>query len=423
MARESGWRILRITLVPLLLLFALVGATACGGDPTATPTAPATATPTPVADEPGEPGPTTEPTPTPTSAPRAAPPTATATPAPVAESPRDLAEYFSGKTVALIAIFNPGGGSDMQARAFAQVAPKYTPGEPRFIVRNIPGGGGERGLRTGIARGSDGLTLTDTHARLILRPLSGDLIPDWDPLFPGLGDMGGQVATAGGLAVHSNVAGSWAEVLSSGKTITVSQDERGGSSGRGAIFAEAVGAPIKMIYGYSGSAEHRAAFARREVNGTGANCANLGQVYPEIFDDGVSLMFWWGREPEEGFDKTPTSMYTECQAFGMRNLDSAPHLWEITGANEDQKAMFRIADNIAKGRAVPPDTPDDILAMWRDVTKKVAEDPEYIRIMTAFGREVGYAPPSVFVDKYLAAKDAIAKNPSMLDVLRELVGG
>ena len=418
MARKSSWRVLRMTLVPLLLLFALVGLVACGADPTQTPTsAPQpTATPTPVVDEPGGPGPT------PTSTPVAAP-TATATSAPVLPVVRDLAEYFDGKTVALIAIFAPGGGSDMRARAFAQVAPKYTPGSPRFVVRNIPGGGGERGLRTGISRPPDGLTLTDTHARLILRPLSGDQIPGWDPNFPSLGDLGGQEATAGGLAVHSNVAASWDEVIASGKTITVSQDERGGSSGRGAIFAEAVGAPIKMIYGYSGSAEHRAAFARREVDGTGANCANLSQVYPEIFDDGVSLMFWWGREPEEGFDKTPTSMYTECQAAGMRNLDNAPHLWDITGANEDQKAMFRIADNIAKGRVVPPETPADILAMWRDVTEKVARDPEYIRILTAFGRDTGYAPPSLFDEKYSAAQVALAKNPAMLDVLRELVGG
>ena len=126
----------------LLLVFVLA---ACGGeeepDPTPTPqteTAAPTATPTPapVAAEP-----TATPTPLPPGA-TPPPPTATpvpaATPTPIPPDPAFDAEgYFSGKTIRMMVGFNPGGGTDAQARFMSREWPKYIPGEPRIIVTNM----------------------------------------------------------------------------------------------------------------------------------------------------------------------------------------------------------------------------------------------------------------------------------------------
>ncbi|MYA49891.1 MAG: hypothetical protein F4Y25_03990 [Chloroflexi bacterium] len=128
-----------------LVLSALFAA--CGGeDPTPTPR-PA-ATPTPTAAMAAEPTPTammeaeatptpqptgdtTGPAPTPTPVPRP-----TATPLPV-DPGFDAEAYFSGKTISLMVGFNPGGGTDAQARYMSRAWPQFIPGNPRIVVRNL----------------------------------------------------------------------------------------------------------------------------------------------------------------------------------------------------------------------------------------------------------------------------------------------
>ena len=122
---------------------------ACGGeDPTPTPRPAATPTPTAAMTE-AEPTPTammeeeaaptptpdgsgsTSPAPTPTPVPRP-----TATPLPV-DPGFDAEAYFSGKTISMMVGFNPGGGTDAQARYMSRAWPQFIPGNPRIVVRNL----------------------------------------------------------------------------------------------------------------------------------------------------------------------------------------------------------------------------------------------------------------------------------------------
>ncbi len=122
---------------------------ACGGeDPTPTPRPAATPTPTAAMAE-AEPTPTammeeeTAPTPTPDSggstgpAPTPTPvPRPTATPLPV-DPGFDAEAYFKGKTISMMVGFNPGGGTDAQARYMSRAWPQFIPGNPRIVVRNL----------------------------------------------------------------------------------------------------------------------------------------------------------------------------------------------------------------------------------------------------------------------------------------------
>ena len=129
----------------LMLSLTLV---ACGGeDPTATPPPAATPTPTAMAMEPtptsdGSGSMMEDPTPTPDSGgsmdsaptPTAVPPTAT--PLPV-DPEFDAEAYFRGQTIRMMVGFNPGGGTDAQARFMSRAWPKFIPGNPRIIVSNL----------------------------------------------------------------------------------------------------------------------------------------------------------------------------------------------------------------------------------------------------------------------------------------------
>ena len=132
--------------IAIAMLTALVLA-ACGGsdDPTATPRPTATPvpdapapqpTPTSVPSAPGEPTATPEPgapAPAPTATPTSAPPPPTATPLPSFNAEG----YFGGKTIRLIVGFNPGGGTDTQARFLAAKWGQFIPGRPRIVVSNL----------------------------------------------------------------------------------------------------------------------------------------------------------------------------------------------------------------------------------------------------------------------------------------------
>ncbi len=125
-------RLRRLAMIGAFALAFALTLAACGGeDPTPTPRP--TATPVPA-----------EPTATPTPLPPGVtppPPTATPTAAPAPEAPADpdfdAEAYFEGKTIRLMVGFNPGGGTDAQARFMSRAWSKYIPGKPRLVVTNM----------------------------------------------------------------------------------------------------------------------------------------------------------------------------------------------------------------------------------------------------------------------------------------------
>ena len=72
-------------------------------------------------------------------APTAAParPAATAPSVEPTPSGFDAAAHFRGKTIRLMVGFNPGGGTDAQARYMSRAWPEFIPGNPRIIVTNL----------------------------------------------------------------------------------------------------------------------------------------------------------------------------------------------------------------------------------------------------------------------------------------------
>src|ERR1041384_7425242 len=52
-----------------------------------------------------------------------------------------IEDFYRGKTVTIVTSTGVGGPFDLTARALAKYMPKYLPGRPTMIVRNMPGGG------------------------------------------------------------------------------------------------------------------------------------------------------------------------------------------------------------------------------------------------------------------------------------------
>ena len=56
------------------------------------------------------------------------------------------AQHFKGKTIEVIVPAGAGGGLTRNTRRFTKNWPKHIPGNPTVVVKNITGGGGQKGI-------------------------------------------------------------------------------------------------------------------------------------------------------------------------------------------------------------------------------------------------------------------------------------
>src|SRR4051812_16098260 len=86
----------------------------------------------------------------------------------------DASSFYEGKTVSLIVANAPGGGYDANARVLARYMPRYIPGNPTIVVKNMPGAGGLVAANNMFFREApDGLTFALLSRSTPLQPLMG----------------------------------------------------------------------------------------------------------------------------------------------------------------------------------------------------------------------------------------------------------
>ena len=56
-------------------------------------------------------------------------------------SAQSVAEFYKGKRIQMIIGLSSGGGYDRYARLLARHMGRHIPGNPRFVAKNMPGGG------------------------------------------------------------------------------------------------------------------------------------------------------------------------------------------------------------------------------------------------------------------------------------------
>lgn len=82
--------------------------------------------------------------------------------------------FYQGKTVKIVVGFTPGGFYDRWARLLSRYMPKYIPGNPEFIVQNMPGAGSMIAANHvyTVAK-PDGLTVVMPNSNIYLDQLAG----------------------------------------------------------------------------------------------------------------------------------------------------------------------------------------------------------------------------------------------------------
>jgi tripartite-type tricarboxylate transporter receptor subunit TctC len=399
---------LRYSLLVIFTAILIVSlAAACGSDPTATPIPTNTPipTPTPAAVAPGDP------TPTPL------PPTPTPAPAPA----RDLAEYFGGKTITFQVGFSPGGGYDTFSRIIGRIMSEYMPGNPRFVVRNLPGAGGLRGLRALTASDPDGYSIGYIHPRFVNPILIGETVDGFE--IDDIILVGGPSSTerTNMQFVRKDKATTLQEMIDSGERYNFGSTEPGAVIGglSNAVY-EDMGLPLRVVYGYGGAAEAAAAVDRGELE----ICRSPEQygfsLYPEWIEDSLCVpLFWYGRAPQED----PFIM----DYLRLTGYEVPPHLFDIIPDwNPDRRRLLEIGEQLFNSLSrlviLPAGTPDDIVAAHREAFRKAVADPRFVESANALALEVGYGDPVAIQVAIDEARQLLSDPEILAFALKGLAG-
>jgi tripartite-type tricarboxylate transporter receptor subunit TctC len=273
-----------------------------------------------------------------------------------------LESFYQGKTVTVVVSTGVGGVFDLTARTVAKYMPRYIPGKPTMIVRNMPGGG--HVLATNFMfnqAAKDGTYLALVNNGMPLHQVLDGRGVRYDATkFNWLG--------SGGLSNLMTVAWNTSGVksvddLMTHELITAAT----GAGSNGFIYPNAMnvvlGTKFKIVMGYKSSPEADLAMMRGEAAGrAGFSLSAILQEHPDwIADKKVAVLVQVGAEREKDFPDVPL----------MEELAKTP---------EQRQILALISSPVSLGRPffTTPDTPPERVAALRDAFAATMKDPDFL---------------------------------------------
>jgi tripartite-type tricarboxylate transporter receptor subunit TctC len=267
--------------------------------------------------------------------------------------------YFKDRQIRVIVGSAPGGGYDAYGRLLAQYMRQHVPGNPTFIVQNMPGAGSlvAANYIYNVAP-KDGTFIGAVNAMLATDPL---VYPDrvkFDPR---------QFRWLGSALRENHVGVAWN--LTRVRTLDdVLKNElivagTGGATNFYPLFVDAIlGAKMKMIPGYQGTKQGMLAMERGEVGGVvGITWASVKATNSSWLRDGKIRPF-----VQFGLKKHP-------------ELPDVSWIYDYARNDDDRAAMDLAFGNSEFGRPfiAPPGVPDAVVDILRDAFEDTMNDPEF----------------------------------------------
>jgi tripartite-type tricarboxylate transporter receptor subunit TctC len=287
---------------------------------------------------------------------------------------------FSDKRIVWIVPSREGGGSDNFTRALAPFFQQYLPGNPKIVVRNIPGTGGIPGQNTFWDQGGDdGLTLITTSTSQIMNQMLGTKAVRYD-----VTKYKTVLATPQGTFIyaHPSTGAKTADdikiLAESGKAYKFGGHGPTSTELRLMVSWHLLGVKIKPLWGMS-RGKSRQAFMRGEVevNFDGAG-SYLKKVKPLAKKAEAVPLFSFGiQNDDDSFTRDPTDPevphFNEVyeKLHGKKLAGSARDAWE---------ALFNIGVMTSKSIALPANVSDEIYKAYVDAAKAVFKDPKFKKV-------------------------------------------
>jgi tripartite-type tricarboxylate transporter receptor subunit TctC len=313
-----------------------------------------------------------------------------------------VADFYKGKAVTVVVSSSAAGGYDTLARALARHIGKHLPGNPAFIVRNMPGAGGMTATNFLYNNADkDGSVIGLVQNNTPFEPLFGTKEARYDPVrFNWLGSPSSETAMV--LLWHTVPVSTLAELRSREVAVGVS-----GANSTPAFFTRllnaTLGTKMKPINGYPGQNDVLLAMERRELDG-----------HPSAFFSSVrSTRPTWLRE------KTAKAIL-QYGPEKLVELPDVPFAPDLVASDEDKLTMQAAFAPLALGRPflIPPGVPAERVAALRAAFAATMVDAEFLAEGERMG--LGLNAPRTGAQIQEVMERAYQSPPAVIERLRQL---
>jgi tripartite-type tricarboxylate transporter receptor subunit TctC len=317
---------------------------------------------------------------------------------------------YAGKTIRVVVGYTAGGTNDLWARVIAQHIPKYIPGNPTFVVQNMPGAGSLVAANHvyGVAK-PDGLTLGLIAPALYFNQLVGrkEVQFDWSKFaWIGTPERGDEMLSMRSDAGYKSVD----------DIRKASEPPRCGATGPGTsghyfpkLLEDAIGAKFNLVLGYPGASEVDLAIEKGEVQ------CRAG-----------TISAFFGREPGRTWAKTGfVRIIVQGGSKRDERLPDVPTVYELMEKQRTPEAIKRLARVLLSpadiGRPIvgSPGIPADQVKLLRMAFMKSLSDPELLAEAKKRGWE---ANPVSGEELEAIAKEVIAQPAEVIERLKAILG-
>jgi len=274
----------------------------------------------------------------------------------------EIADFYKGKTVSIVVAHEVGTGFDIYARVLAPHLSRHIPGNPTIVVQNMVGASGivATNWLANVAP-KDGTVMSTFVHTVAFEPMFGNAKAQYDPAkLAWIGNLEDSAGTCG-VSKASGIA-AFEDILAKEAIFGAT-----GATGPLGTFAQAVrnllGAKLKVVYGYKGSAEVKLAMNRGEVQGI------CGLPISTIKS-------FWGDEYRAGEFKP----IIQLSGKPHPDLKGIPHVERYAKTDEDRQVFDVIFGAQALGRvyASPPGQPPARTKALRDAMMATMKDEKFL---------------------------------------------
>ena len=286
---------------------------------------------------------------------------------PPAARAQDPAAFFAGKTMTFVVGFVSGASMDATARVLAMHMTKHIPGNPKFIIQNMPGAGSLVAANHVFnVAPKDGTVIGLFSETIPLAPLWKLKGTQYDPRQVGwIGSTSGRPTAL--VLVRSDAP---ATTIDGAKNVEIVVGATGPGTPSAAyprLLNALLGTKFRVVLGYSGGPAVNLAIERNELQGLmGWSWASLNNEKPDwVATKFVTVMAQLARKPNPG-------------------LAGVPLIVDLAQTPEDRKVMDLVFRSQEMNRpfAVAPGIPADRLKALRDAFDATMTDPSFVEDAT-----------------------------------------
>jgi tripartite-type tricarboxylate transporter receptor subunit TctC len=319
------------------------------------------------------------------------------------------APFYQGKTITIVVGYLSGDGYDIWARLLAAHMGKHLPGNPGFVVQNMPGAGSMIAANHiyNVAK-PDGLSMGSIGPSLYLDQLIGKKEVQFD--WAKFGWVGSTENTPWLFYMNSKTPYKSIDDVRKAKEAPKCSATSSGTSGHfiPKLVEEALGAKFTVVMGYQGGAEQDLAFERGEVV-----CRSLS--IPTFFarepfttwrrENRVRILMQTGRKRDAKMPDVPTIHELMAE-------------YKTPVATRSLVTAILASGDIGRPFITPPALPADRLKVLRDAFNKTMSEPAFL---TDVKTRKLVADPDTGEQLEAIAKEAVSQPREIIERMKKLL--